>query len=426
MTLPRILTIMGSGETAPTMIKTHRDLLSRLGAQARGVILDTPYGFQENAAELAQRAVDYFKQSVGHEVDVAGLTRLRNVDPVGDSDVDAVAVEHGLNRVRESDYIFAGPGSPTYALHQWMTTPLPEILLSKIRNGGILTFSSAAALTLGRFTVPVYEIYKVGMEPHWLEGLDVLSAIDLNVAVIPHFDNAEGGHHDTRFCYLGQRRLDIMERLLPDDAHVIGIDEHTGLVIDVDEGTATIVGNGSVTVRIRGTSTQHRSGTTVSIDALREPGSARTTSPTAPMRESNIIETSDVGTSLAGEAESAREIFDAALRNHDATTAVRAILELETAIHQWSADTLQSEDMDLARATLRSMVVSLGDSALSGMIDPRSIVGPYVDSLLDLRARVRSDKLYDLSDSIRDRLVDLGVDVHDTPQGASWELRGTN
>jgi hypothetical protein len=39
----------GSGETAPTMIKPHRELFERLG-DAPAVILDTPYGFQENAA----------------------------------------------------------------------------------------------------------------------------------------------------------------------------------------------------------------------------------------------------------------------------------------------------------------------------------------------------------------------------------------
>jgi cyanophycinase-like exopeptidase len=425
MTLPRIITIMGSGETSPTMTKTHRDLLARLGARARGVILDTPYGFQENAAELAQRAIDYFKQSVGHEVAAAGLARIKSVDFNGQTDVDEVAVEHGLNRVRESDYVFAGPGSPTYALHQWRGTPLPDILTSKMRSGGIITFSSAAALTLGRFTVPVYEIYKVGMEPHWLEGLDVLSAIGLNVAIIPHFDNAEGGHHDTRFCYLGQRRLDIMESMLPDEAHVIGIDEHTGLVIDVDGGTATIVGNGSVTVRIRGTSTEHPSGTTLSIDALREPGSTQVFIPSALVQRTNSDDDRGIGTSLAAEAEAARSAFDAALGDLDATTAVRTILELETAIHQWSADTLQSDDMDFARATLRSMVVSLGDAAHSGLVDPRAIVAPFVDALLELRTRVRSDKLYDLSDLIRDRLVELGVEVHDTPRGATWELRGS-
>ena len=55
--LPRLLTIMGSGETAPTMMKHHRDLINRLGADARAVVLDTPYGFQANASELATSTI---------------------------------------------------------------------------------------------------------------------------------------------------------------------------------------------------------------------------------------------------------------------------------------------------------------------------------------------------------------------------------
>jgi cysteinyl-tRNA synthetase len=45
--------------------------------------------------------------------------------------------------------------------------------------------------------------------------------------------------------------------------------------------------------------------------------------------------------------------------------------------------------------------------------------------LLELRAAVRADKRYDLSDLIRDRLADVDVEVRDTPQGVEWVLRGT-
>ena len=76
--------------------------------------------------------------------------------------------------------------------------------------------ASAAALTLGVATIPVYEIYKVGEDPHWLEGLDLLGpATGLRAAVVPHYDNAEGGNHDTRFCYMGERRLQALEAALP-------------------------------------------------------------------------------------------------------------------------------------------------------------------------------------------------------------------
>ena len=421
MSTPRLLTIMGSGETAPTMMKPHRDLIARLPGTPSAVVLDTPYGFQENAPELAGRAVEYFRKSVGHPIEVAGLTRLHDEDPL--------AVEQGLDRIRRADYLFAGPGSPTYALRQWAGTAVPDIVRAKMRTGGAVTFASAAALTLGRYTVPVYEIYKVGEEPYWLDGLDVLGEIGLNVAVIPHYDNAEGGHHDTRFCYLGERRLRLLEERLPDDAHVIGVDEHTGVVLDLDANTASVIGNGTITVRVRGESVVHHSGSVISIDQLRDP--KRATSSTNNISTGDAT-TSDGGSidggtvaSLAGDTQLCLRAFDEALAAGRAGDAARAALDLETAIRNWSADTLQSTDMDNAHSALRSMIVRLGDAAVGGLADPRDVIGPYIGVLLELRAAVRADKRYDLSDLIRDRLAAVEVEVRDTPQGVEWVLRGT-
>mgnify|MGYP003327999102 CR=1 FL=1 len=47
----------------------------------------------------------------------------------------------------------------------------------------------------------------------------------------------------------------------------------------------------------------------------------------------------------------------------------------------------------------------------------------YMDVLLSLRAQVRADKRFDLSDVIRDRLAAIGVEVRDTPNGVEWVLR---
>ncbi|MBV8542874.1 MAG: hypothetical protein JO063_04590 [Pseudonocardiales bacterium] len=59
---PRLLVIMGSGETAPTMARVHRLLVERLGATpVSAVLLDSPYGFQENAPEISRRTVGYFR-----------------------------------------------------------------------------------------------------------------------------------------------------------------------------------------------------------------------------------------------------------------------------------------------------------------------------------------------------------------------------
>jgi hypothetical protein len=418
MALPRLLTIMGSGETAPTMIKTHRALIERLGEPARAVVLDTPYGFQENAPELATRAQDYFRKSVGQPIEVAGLHQVK--------DADELALARGLSRVRDANYLFAGPGSPTYTLRQWAATAVPGEIAAKLRSGGAVTFASAAALTLGRYTVPVYEIYKVGEEPYWLEGLDLLAELDLHVAVIPHYDNAKGGHHDTRFCYLGERRLKILESMLPEGVHVLGIDEHTGIVIDLDTEAVTVVGNGTITVRVKGHSTVHPTGSELHLDDLRRPGA-----PSAARRapEPSAVATADRAdagrkASLGVDTERCEREFATAMEARDAEGAARAVLELEGAIHAWSADTNQSEDGDRARAALRSMIVKLGEAATGGLQDPREVVAPFVQGLLELRAAVRAEKRYDLSDVVRDQLLAAGVEVRDTKEGVVWELRG--
>jgi len=423
MTLPHILAVMGSGETAPTMVTTHRMLASKLQKPARAVLLDTPYGFQENAPELATKAVEYFQTSINLELEVAGLTEI-----IG---ADSLTVERGLQKVADAHYVFAGPGSPTYALRQWSGTPLAGLLNKKLRDGGIVTFASAAALTLGRFTLPVYEIYKVGEDPRWLDGLNILGEIGVSVALIPHYNNAEGGHHDTRFCYMGERRLSMLERELPDNVYVLGVDEHTGMVIDLDTQTVTVVGKGVVTIRVDGESTQIASGETFSVDRLRDPASATTrntkqtaTSQSKTSAPANMaVATAIFDNNLREATDRLNQVFATALAGSDADGAARATLELDDAIAGWSGDTLQSDATDHARAVLRSMITRLAAAAAGGLRDPRDVLGPFVQVLLDLRTQVRSDKRFDLSDIIRDRLAALNVEVRDTPEGAQWSFR---
>lgn len=432
MSTPRILTIMGSGETAPTMVSVHRSVVARLPDPVRAAVLDTPYGFQENAPELAQRAVNYFRTSVNIDIAIAGLTRLHG----GTTTPDPVAVERGLRTIAEADYVFAGPGSPTYALHQWKGSTVPALLADKLREGGAITFASAAALTLGSHTVPVYEIYKVGEDPRWEEGLDLLSVIGVRATVIPHYDNAEGGHHDSRFCYLGESRLRYLEDRLPEDVWVLGVDEHTGLVIDIDADQATVVGNGTVSIRLRNGSHVFPSDATIPLDVLREPerelgGTGSRPGTGAGHDDVASAATASAGsmgadrpgrTSLDDELSEHETQFRRAIDEGDATAAVRAALDLEHAIHAWSADTLQSDVADRARAALRSMISALGDAAIDGLRDPRDVIGPLVEALLSIRATVRAEKRYDLSDVIRDIFAARGIEVRDTPDGVEWHL----
>ncbi|PZS39604.1 MAG: cysteinyl-tRNA synthetase, partial [Pseudonocardiales bacterium] len=219
------------------MARVHRLLIERLGAPpVDAVLLDSPYGFQENADEISLRTVGYFR-NLQIPVNVASW-------PAAD---DVLGRERALVRVNDADYVFAGPGSPTYALGVWEGSRLRDVLVDKLTNGGCVAFSSAAAATLGVATVPVYEIYKVGTTPYWEPGLDLLAQLGLRASVIPHYDNAEGGTHDTRFCYLGERRLRLLEPMLDADTVVLGVDEHTAALFDLDADTVTVLGRATLT-----------------------------------------------------------------------------------------------------------------------------------------------------------------------------------
>ncbi len=445
--LARLAVLMGSGELAPTMVKVHRSVLGRLGPPpVPAVLLDTPFGFQENARELASRAAAYFRESLQTTLEVAGTTGGDHAEEPGPLPTDdPFAKERLTSAIRGARYVFSGPGSPTFALRKWRGSVVPQLLREKLTHGGAVTFASAAALTLGAFTVPVYEIYKVGDEPHWLDGLDVMAAAGLRVAVVPHYNNAEGGTHDTRFCYLGERRLVAMEEQLPDDCFVLGVDEHTAVVLDLDAQTATVGGVGVVTVRRRGRSTTFASGETMPIGALVEAAFALRAGGRSDGAGGDIgqggRERAGAGPSAAPDAghrfvpgqplatsplldivRVAEEDFAAAVAARDAEAAVAAILHLEEEIVAWSTDIPQEDEMDRARASLRSMVVELGHLAAGGLREPGEVVGPFVEMLIELRAKARDGRRYDEADAVRDRLAALDVELRDTPDGTGWAL----
>jgi cyanophycinase-like exopeptidase len=428
---PRLLVLMGSGETSPTMVKTHRSLLERVGG-GPAVLLDTPFGFQENADDLVARARAFFRESVGADLELATYRSAAEVGSVG--------YERTLSLLRAAGYVFAGPGSPTYALSQWQPSGIPALLRSKLQSGGCVTFASAAALTMGVVTVPVYEIYKVGATPAWSPGLDLLAETGLSAAVIPHYNNAEGGNHDTRFCYLGEPRLALLEASLPDGAFVLGVDEHTGVVLDLDARTATVVGNSSLTLRALGRSAAFEAGTELSFDDIASQVEALRTSssPSATTVEPASRRRADDAGSFAADAVPVSEgasplrtaidalvvSFETALSERDVDGAAQCVLDLEQTLHDWAADTLQSDDVDHGRAALRSMVTRLAALAETGAADPRSVVGGFVEALLALRRSAREAKRFDDADAVRDALVGLGVEVRDTASGTEWELGG--
>jgi len=411
---------MGSGETAPTMAPIHRELLERVGgASARAVLLDTPFGFQENADELVARAQEHFDRSIGHPLELASLRRVETASEV--------ETEAAYSRVHDADYVFAGPGSPSYTVRQWRQTEIPGLLAEKLETGGCVTLASAAAITLGVVALPVYEIYKVGEPVHWLDGLDLLRVAGIHAALITHWDNAEGGTHDTRFCYMGESRLVQLEALLPEGAAILGVDEHTALILDLSAGRVAVRGRGRAVVRRHGDETALAAGAEIDLDELRAmvrgeaaPGPGRAgarrmeVAPEPPERGEPFLAI------LAGR----QEEFDRARDASDVEGMVAAILALDTTMAEWSSETFSGDERDRARTLLRRMVTRLGELAVQGAADPRERLAPFVDAILGLRRQFRDERRFGDADRLRDLLLVCGVEVRDGRQGEAtlWEL----
>ena len=114
--------------------------------------------------------------------------------------------------------------------------------------------------------------------------------------------------------------------------------------------------------------------------------------------------------------------FDDALAGGDARGAVKAVLDLDDLIAEWANETFSADEEAQARAALRSMVTRLGEAADNGLRDPKELVAPYVDALLEARGRARNEQRFDEADAIRDRLTAAGVEIKDTPAGTDWNL----
>ena len=123
----------------------------------------------------------------------------------------------------DSDVIFLGPGSPSYAVRQLQDSLAWHTLRGRQRLGAAVVLASAASIAAGAYALPVYEIYKVGEDPHWKPGLDLFADFGLKLAVMPHWNNNDGGAElDTSRCFMGLARFEPLLAMLPADVVVLG------------------------------------------------------------------------------------------------------------------------------------------------------------------------------------------------------------
>lgn len=261
---PGNIAFLGSGETSLAGGRIFESLARQISGQIRIAVLETPAGFELNSSQVAGKVADFLR------------TRLGNYHPI----VDVVAARkkggafspddpHICAPLLHANIIFLGAGSPTYAIHQLRGTLAWELIRARQRMGATLVFASAATIAAGAFGLPVYEIYKVGMDVHHLPGLDLFADFGLSLSIVPHWNNAEGGTDlDTSRCFVGQQRFAEWLAGLPQNHTLLGLDEHTGVLMDFAKNECSVAGTSSVTV-IRGAQTSLQpSGSTFPFSGL--------------------------------------------------------------------------------------------------------------------------------------------------------------
>jgi cysteinyl-tRNA synthetase len=122
---------------------------------------------------------------------------------------------------------------------------------------------------------------------------------------------------------------------------------------------------------------------------------------------------------LITQAESTQQSFTTAMDDDFNTAGVMAVLfELVKAINTARDNGATNEQLEPAQATLRELTGVLGlrlaDKKGSGDADK------FIDLLVEVRSEVRKQKLWALSDQIRDKLTELGVTIEDTKDGTNW------
>ncbi len=243
--------MLGSGETALAGGRVFETIAGKLSRPLRIAVLETPAGFELNSAQVAGRVAEFLDSRLKNFAPIVDTVPARKRGTAFSTDEEAI-----LTPLVAANLIFMGPGSPTYAVRQLNGSLAWELVRARHRMGAAMAFASAATIAVGRWCLPVYEIYKVGEDVKVVQGLDLFADFGLPLSFIPHWNNSDGGNEvDTSRCFVGRERFELWHEQLPPENIIIGLDEHTGLIFDLEVKKCLVLGVGSVTL-LRGSVTE--------------------------------------------------------------------------------------------------------------------------------------------------------------------------
>jgi hypothetical protein len=248
MMTPGIVLLLGSGETSPTGGRIFEKLINGLSVPPVISILETPAGFELNSRKVAERVGAYLETRLQNHRPKINIIPARKKGTAFSPDDAEI-----LKPLPASHVIYMGAGSPTYTVRQLENSLAWDLIRARHARGAAVVLASAAIIAAGVQALPVYEIFKVGQDPFWAKGLDLLGGYGLPLVFVPHWNNQEGGADlDTSRCFLGEERFTPLLRSLKAGIKVVGLDELTALWIDFSNQTCEVMGLGSLHLIDRG------------------------------------------------------------------------------------------------------------------------------------------------------------------------------
>ncbi len=366
---PGVIALLGSGETAALGREAFANVFRRLPRPISVAVLETPAGFQPNAALVAGKVAEFIAHRLQDFAPQVATIPARYKGGPHDTD----APEHA-ERLTAANCIYAGAGSPGFMIRQLQDSRLLTAIRQRHAQGAALVFSSAAALAVSAHALPVYEIFKAGADLSWLSGLDILGPYGYHLTIVPHWNNKEGGAElDTSHCFMGQERFERLQSLLPPQETILGIDEHTACILDLATEQGHVIGRGTLTLLHEGM-------------------------PPAIYRAGDIFPLAV----LRGEAHSHPE---------------RLYTPVSPAALLPADDSDEDRHGSLGISGLHADDEALDDQENTSLPPLPSTV---IDALLEIRGELRREKRWALADKLRDALKETGIVIEDTPDGSRW------
>ena len=216
----------------------------------------------------------------------------------------------------------------------------------------------------------------------------------------------------------------MMERCCRRRRSSSGVDEHTAVVLDLDARTATVVGNGTMTIRRDGHSIVHPTGDVVPFDAMTSGIADAPLAQPLPTTRCRRRDSRRATRTVRCASDSDRLDARSPPRSPPATStpAWRRCSELEQVLPDWSADTKVSDDSDMrGRSCGRwscGSAISVAPTHAAG-----SAIEPLMDVLLAMRRRPATRRTSRRPTQIRDGSAGIDIEIRDTPDGATWHRR---